>query len=75
MSDLHHRSGSTQELRFFARDLRRFVATTKLFPLPDYDLFLREGRDEMVLHMVRRAESDARALEAPASVLENVGEP
>ena len=75
VSDLHHRSGSTQELRFFARDLRRFVATTKLFPLPDYDLFLREGRDEMVLHMVRRAESDARALEAPASVLENVGEP
>ncbi|MBT9293102.1 replication initiator protein A [Prosthecodimorpha staleyi] len=55
VSDLHHRSGSSQELRFFARDLRRFVATTKLFPLPDYDLALTEGRDEMILHMQRRA--------------------
>ena len=54
VSDLHHRSGSTQELRFFARDLRRFVATTKLFPLPDYDLSLSEGRDEMILRMVKR---------------------
>jgi plasmid replication initiation protein len=54
VSDLHKRSGSTQDLRFFARDLRRFVATTKLFPLPDYDLALTEGRDEMILHMFRR---------------------
>ena len=54
LSDLHHRSGSTQELRFFSRDLRRFVATTRLFPLPDYDLSLTEGRDEMILHMLRR---------------------
>lgn len=54
ISDLHHRSGSTQELRFFARDLRQFVATSKLFPLPDYDLSLSDGRDELVLHMIRR---------------------
>lgn len=57
VSDLHHRSGSTQELRFFARDLRRFVATTKLFPLPDFDLALTEGREEMILHMIRRDET------------------
>ena len=59
VSDLHHRSGSVQEIRFFSRDLRRFVATTKLFPLPDYDLSLTEGREEMILHMVRRDETMA----------------
>jgi len=76
MSDLHHRSGSTQELRFFARDLRRFVATTKLFPLPDYDLYLSEGRDEMILHMVRRPDTPGATpvLETPAGVVEHDAE-
>lgn len=64
VKDLHHRSGSVQELRFFARDLRRFVATTKLFPLPDYDLTLTEGRDDMILHMIRR--DDPAALPVPS---------
>ncbi len=65
VSDLHHRSGSTQELRFFARDLRRFVATTKLFPLPDYDLSLSEGRDEMILRMVKREGAAVATSELP----------
>jgi plasmid replication initiation protein len=68
ISDLHRRSGSTQDLRFFARDLRRFVATTKLFPLPDYDLALTEGRDEMILHMLRR-ERDTGSTSVPAPSL------
>jgi plasmid replication initiation protein len=53
--EVHRRSGSTQELRFFARDLRRFVATTKLFPLPEYDLDLIAGRDGPNLRMRYRA--------------------
>jgi hypothetical protein len=70
VSDLHHRSGSTQELRFFARDLKRFVAATKLFPLPDYDLFLTDGRDELILHMIRRDESKQALPEAALPILE-----
>lgn len=54
--DLHHRSGSRQELRFFTRDLKQFVSTTKLFPLPEYDLELSTGRDGPVLHIRHRKE-------------------
>ncbi|OYX00890.1 MAG: replication protein [Bosea sp. 32-68-6] len=47
--DLHQRSGSTQELRFFSRDLREFVQRTKIFPLPEYDLDIEQGREADVL--------------------------
>ncbi len=43
--ELHKRSGSSQELRFFQRDLRDLVARTAAFPMPDYDLALQDGQD------------------------------
>jgi len=54
--EVHRRSGSTQELRFFVRDLRRFVDKTKLFPLPEYDLDLFESRNGLNLRMRYRPE-------------------
>ena len=51
VKDLHHRSGSPQELRYFAHDLKRLVNTARMFPLPEYDLDLTTGRDGLVLHM------------------------
>ena len=57
--ELHKRSGSTQELRFFARDLREFVARTQAFPMPDYDLTLMDGQDGPVLRMKRRDDATA----------------
>jgi plasmid replication initiation protein len=56
-ADLHHRSGSRQELRFFARDLRQFVGTTQLFPMPEYDLELTSGRDGPILHIRYRTDA------------------
>lgn len=53
--DLHKRSGSPQEFRFFLRDLKEFVTRTKAFPMPDYDLSLAEGKNGAVLLMQRRA--------------------
>ena len=61
VADLHHRSGSTQELRFFTRDLRKFVETTQIFPLPEYDLDLSSGRAGPVLHMRFRKAGKAPA--------------
>lgn len=55
--DLHKRSGSPQELRFFVRDLKEFVTRTQAFPMPDYDLSLTQGKDGPVLLMKRRAEA------------------
>lgn len=52
--ELHKRSGSSQELRKFAYDLREFVTRTQAFPMPEYDLALKEGRDGAMLHMKRR---------------------
>lgn len=52
--ELHKRSGSSQEPRFFLRDLKQFVARTQAFPMPDYDLTLIEGQDGAVLKMKRR---------------------
>jgi plasmid replication initiation protein len=51
---LHERSGSAQEFRKFAYDLREFVARTQAFPMPGFDLSFRDGRDEPVLCMVQR---------------------
>jgi plasmid replication initiation protein len=56
-ADLHHRSGSAQELRFFVRDLKRFVGTTQLFPMPEYDLELSSGRDSPILHIRYRKDA------------------
>jgi plasmid replication initiation protein len=52
--DLHKRSGSPQEFRFFLRDLKEFVKRTHAFPMPDYDLALTEGKNGSVLVMQRR---------------------
>ena len=59
MADLHKRSGSPQEMRFFLRDLKEFVSRTVAFPMPDYDIALTEGRNGPVLIMKRRAENSA----------------
>jgi plasmid replication initiation protein len=53
--EVHKRSGSTQEFRFFQRDLKEFVERTKAFPMPDYDLALQDGQDGLNLMMKRRA--------------------
>lgn len=52
--EVHKRSGSTQEFRFFQRDLKDFVARTQAFPMPEYDLGLQEGQDGLLLTMKRR---------------------
>lgn len=54
VKEVYERSGSTQELRKFAYDLREFVTRTQAFPMPEFDLSLEEGRDGMLLHMTRR---------------------
>lgn len=51
LTELHKRSGSTQARPQFAQMLRRFIASTKMFEFPDYDLELAEGRDEPKLIM------------------------
>lgn len=51
LTELHKRSGSTQARPQFAQMLRRFVASTKMFEFPDYDLELADGRDELKLVM------------------------
>jgi plasmid replication initiation protein len=56
LADLHRRSGSTREFRKFAFDVKRLINTTRMFPLPEYDLELTEGRDGLVLHMRYRPE-------------------
>lgn len=55
VADLHKRSGSPQELRFFLRDLKEFVSRTLAFPMPDYDLALAEGKNGPILSMKRRS--------------------
>ena len=52
--DLHKRSGSPQEFRFFLRDIKQFVTRTQTFPMPDSDLSLERGKDGPVLFMKRR---------------------
>lgn len=64
--DLHKRSGSPQEFRFFLRDLKEFVTRTQAFPMPDYDLVLGQGKEGLVLLMTRRG---AIAEEADAPLL------
>lgn len=52
--EVYERSGSEQEFRKFAYDLREFVVRTQAFPLPEFDLSLEEGKEGMLLHMRRR---------------------
>jgi plasmid replication initiation protein len=63
--DLHKRSGSPQEYRFFLRDLKEFVTRTQAFPMPDYDLILRQGKDGPVLLMRRRGSPASEEADAP----------
>ena len=51
LTELHKRSGSTQARPQFSQMLKRFVASTKVFPFPDYDLDLVDGREELKLVM------------------------
>ena len=55
--EIHKRSGSTQEARFFLRDLKDFVGRTAAFPMPGYDLSLEPGQEGPVLLMKRRNDS------------------
>jgi plasmid replication initiation protein len=66
--ELHKRSGSSQEFRFFLRDLRELVTRTQAFPMPDYDLMLLAGKDGPILHMRRRADLPGVQPEAPLPV-------
>lgn len=63
VKEVHRRSGSTQEFRKFAYDLREFVTRTQAFPMPEFDLSLEQGREGVMLAMKRR---DSEAAEEPA---------
>ena len=63
--DLHKRSGSPQEYRFFLRDLKEFVTRTQAFPMPDYDLAMTDGRDGPVILMKRRSAANLEEPDAP----------
>jgi len=63
--DLHKRSGSPQEYRFFLRDLKEFVTRTQAFPMPDYDLAMTDGRDGPVVLMKRRSVANLEEPDAP----------
>ncbi|THV31096.1 replication protein [Rhizobium rosettiformans W3] len=54
VKEVYKRSGSNQEFRKFAYDLREFITRTQAFPMPDYDLAISEGKDGPLLHMRRR---------------------
>lgn len=63
--ELHKRSGSSQELRFFQRDLKDLVARTAAFPMPDFDLSFNEGQEGPVLAMKRRSDTPTGETPAP----------
>ena len=60
--EIHKRSGSTQEYRKFAYDLKEFIVRTQAFPMPDYDLALQDGKDGTVLWMKRRDDNSPSSL-------------
>lgn len=64
IGEVRRRSGSRQALPQFAQMLRKFVANTKIEPLPEYDLTLEKGKRGEVLLMRFRAEASAKALAA-----------
>jgi plasmid replication initiation protein len=61
IAEVHKRSGSPQALPQFAQMLRQLVASTKIFPLPDYDLDLIEGQSGQLLRMRYRGEGAVNA--------------
>lgn len=63
--EIYKRSGSTQEFRFFLRDLREFVVRTQLLPMPEYDLSLEEGKENAILVMLRRDDSAPATAKLP----------
>lgn len=66
VKELHKRSGSSQDFRKFAYDLRQFVQRTQAFPMPEYDLSLVDGQDgQPVLAMRRRKEDALPGSDAP----------
>ena len=71
IGELHKRSGSTQAIAQFGQMLRQFVASTAMFPFPDYDLSLVEGERDTILVMRFRGEGTStlpsRAPELPLS--------
>jgi len=64
-SELYNRSGSAQDLRKFAYDLKELVYRTQAFPMPDYDLSLIEGKSEMLLVMAYRRDEQGGAAQLP----------
>lgn len=54
LREVHKRSGSPQELRKFTYDLKQFVVRTQTFPMPEFDLELVEGKDDLLLVMKKR---------------------
>lgn len=54
LKELHKRSGSMQSLPQFTYQVRKFVESTRVFPFPDYDLELVEGKREEILVMRER---------------------
>ncbi|MAU99196.1 MAG: replication protein [Fulvimarina sp.] len=63
VKEVHKRSGSPQEYRFFLRDLKEIVTRTRAFPMPDYELALEEGKEGAILSMKYRAEASTRSAE------------
>ncbi|TFF17198.1 replication protein [Jiella endophytica] len=59
--EIHKRSGSPQEYRFFLRDLKELVTRTQAFPMPDYELTLEESKDSAKLFMRFRGDEAAPA--------------
>lgn len=68
VEEVHKRSGSPQALPQFSQMLRQLVASTKMFPFPDYDLDLVEGRNGALLRMRYRAESVSQGRDAQAAL-------
>lgn len=66
VKEVHKRSGSPQEYRFFLRDLKEIVTRTRAFPMPDYELALEEGKDGAILAMRHRAETSSTGAETLA---------
>ena len=54
MTEIHKRSGSKQALPQFAHQVRKFVESTKIAPLPEYNLEIIPGKREDVLVMRAR---------------------
>jgi plasmid replication initiation protein len=54
LSELRKRSGSKLPAHKFRQAIQEIVETTKGSPLPDYDLSLEDGKQELILVMRRR---------------------